>query len=142
MRKKSFFSIIAVIITAAVIFTACGKKEVYYEALGNHTKWHENFEMHNLDIKYDLANGTDIRSFDVKKGDTYNFKYDIKSKKGTIDVKLTDSKGNILLNVPVSNINEKETNEANGSIKIHNNDTKIKIIIDNKNSAGSIKIKW
>ena len=134
-----------------MLFSGCGKT-LQYESIADHLNVVENSKYGLIDMKFDLLNGKNIRTFQTKVGITYNFGYDIDIQKGDIRVIFTDSNDNIIEDIGWISEYKKEIDPENndhvnvygtgGVKKVKSIDDKIKVIIEGKEAVGSINISW
>ena len=134
-----------------MFFSGC-RKTLEYESIANHINVAENSKYGLIDMKFDLLNGKDIRTFQTKAGITYEFNYNIDMQSGDIRVMFTDSNDNIIEDIGWFSEHKKAFEEENkwqvnlngigGIKKVKSIDDKIKVVIEGKDAQGYVKISW
>lgn len=159
MLKLRKIKYVLCILFISVLAVGCSifNKEIKVESMANHKNIKEDLKYGNFKIEFDLLDGVDIRSFEVRKNKIYNFKIEYGVTSGELILEFRDSKNNKLKEINLSeeyNTGLKQLKEENkdagdvhlGSIgtilDLKSDDNQIKIVLKGKNAKGKINIEW
>ncbi len=143
-----------------LLVTSCSSidKEIKIESMANHKNIKEELEYRSIKMEFELLDGEDIRSFEVKKNKSYKFDIEYVITEGTLTLEFRDSKNNKIKEIVITDSeykNEvellKKKNPETSDIQIYafgtnlrlkSSDNQIKIVLIGDNAKGKISINW
>lgn len=130
--------IFVICLTTMLIFSVgCSNKLDNYNTETSQSTFH-NLEETNkpgvFKMCYEHFEGTEIRTFNVEKGDKVKFNYSSANTEGHLSILITDPYGTTLVDLPIG---------KKGSMKIVAKGTgRITLTATGKNTSGSFEILW
>ena len=135
--KKIKVILVFLLLIMLFLFVSCSgsisdvsstKSQSNYESLNEITK-PGTFKM-----SYDNFDGSEVRTFNVIKGDKVSINYNSSARIGSLSISITDAYGNLIGNLPVNKKgNIKATIKATG---------RIAITVTGKSTTGNFSVCW
>jgi len=95
---------------------------------------YETTEPGTFKMSYEAFDGSEIKTFNVNKGDRVTFNFNSSTKEGVLSIVINDPYGTALANLPMN---------KRGSLKIVAKGAgKISMIVTGKNTSGFFEILW